>query len=139
MLDSTYMVIQSQHLFKPKILPQNIYLRTGQVYNQNRYIRTVDRFNSNVAWRLATVEQKPRPGTDTVDFYVRLVPARKYLFVANLEASRNQNPFLLPGKSIGNWSECDFTKQEFWKGGCTNKHNSPVWNRIEHFKGNAVS
>ena len=93
-LDSTYMVIQSQHLFKPKILPQNIYLRTGQVYNQNRYIRTVDRFNSNVAWRLATVEQKPRPGTDTVDFYVRLVPAKKYLFVANLEASRNQNPFL---------------------------------------------
>jgi outer membrane protein insertion porin family len=93
-LDSTYMVIQSQHLFKPKILPQNIYLRTGQVYNQNRYIRTVDRFNSNVAWRLATVEQKQRPGTDTVDFYVRLVPAKKYLFVANLEASRNQNPFL---------------------------------------------
>ena len=89
-LDPTYTVIQSQHLFKPKILPQNIYLRTGQVYNQNRYIRTVDRFNSNVAWRLATVEQKPRPGTDTVDFYVRLVPAKKYLFVANLEASRNQ-------------------------------------------------
>ena len=93
-LDSTYAVIQSQHLFKPKILPQNIYLRNGQVYNQNRYIRTVDRFNSNVAWRLATVEQKPRPGTDTVDFYVRLVPARKYLFVANLEASRNQNSIL---------------------------------------------
>src|SRR5436190_693252 len=93
-LDSTYMVIQSQHLFKPKILPQNIYLRTGQVYNQNRYIRTVDRFNSSVAWRLATVELKQRPGTDTVDFYVRLVPAKKYLFVANLEASRNQNPFL---------------------------------------------
>jgi outer membrane protein insertion porin family len=93
-LDSTYTIIQSQHLFKPKILPQNIYLRTGQVYNQNRYLRTVDRFNSNVAWRLATVEQRPRPGTDTVDFFVRLVPAKKYLFVANLEASRNQNSIL---------------------------------------------
>jgi len=100
-LDPTYTVIQSQHLFRPKILPQNIYLRTGQVYNQNRYIRTVDRFNSNVAWRLATVEQKPRPGTDTVDFFVRLVPARKYLFVANLEASRNQNPFLYLGNLLG--------------------------------------
>ena len=93
-LDSTYTVIQTQHLFKPKVLPQNVYLRTGQVYNQNRYIRTVDRFNSNVAWRLATVEQKARPGTDTVDFFVRLVPAKKYLFVANLEASRNQNSIL---------------------------------------------
>src|ERR1043166_335908 len=98
-LDSTYTIIQSQHLFKPKILPQNIYLRTGQVYNQNRYLRTVDRFNSNVAWRLATVEQRPRPGTDTVDFFVRLVPAKKYLFVANLEASRNQSPFLF---NLGN-------------------------------------
>ena len=48
-VDPTYIVIQSQHLFKPKILPQNIYFRTGQVYNQNRYIRTVDRFNSNIA------------------------------------------------------------------------------------------
>jgi outer membrane protein insertion porin family len=93
-LDPTYTVIQTQNLFKPKVLPQNIYLRTGQVYNQNRYIRTVDRFNSNVAWRLATVEQKPRPGTDTVDFIVRLVPSKKYLFVANLEASRNQNSIL---------------------------------------------
>jgi outer membrane protein insertion porin family len=90
-LDSSYTVIYNQRLFKPKILPQNIYLRHGQVYSQTRHIRTVDRFNNNVAWRLVTVDQKPRPGTDTVDFYVKLVPARKYLFVANLEGSRNTN------------------------------------------------
>ena len=95
-LDSSYTVFYDQYLFKPKILPQNIYLRHGQVYNQTRYIRTVDRFNNNVAWRLVTIEQKPRPGTDTVDFYVKLVPAKKYLFVANLEGSRNDNtsPFV---------------------------------------------
>jgi len=90
-LDSSYTVIYNQRLFKPKILPQNIYMWHGQVYSQNRYIRTVDRFNTNVAWRLVTVEQKPRPGTDTVDFNVKLVPAKKYLFVANLEGSRNDN------------------------------------------------
>jgi len=90
-LDSSYTVIYNQRLFKPKILPQNIYMWHGQAYSQNRYIRTVDRFNSNVAWRLVSVEQKPRPGTDTVDFNVKLVPAKKYLFVANLEGSRNDN------------------------------------------------
>jgi outer membrane protein insertion porin family len=90
-LDSSYTVIYNQRLFKPKILPQNIYMWHGQVYSQNRYIRTVDRFNTNVAWRLVSVEQKPRPGTDTVDFNVKLVPAKKYLFVANLEGSRNDN------------------------------------------------
>jgi outer membrane protein assembly factor BamA len=90
-LDTSYTVIQSQRLFKPKILPQNIYMRHGQVYSQTRYTRTVDRFNTNVAWRLVSVEQKPRPGTDTVDFYVKLVPSKKYLFIANLEGSRNEN------------------------------------------------
>src|SRR4030095_13996985 len=90
-LDSSYTVIYNQRLFKPQILPQNIYMWHGQAYSQNRYIRTVDRFNSNVAWRLVSVEQKPRPGTDTVDFNVKLVPAKKYLFVANLEGSRNDN------------------------------------------------
>lgn len=92
-LDSTYTVKYHEKLFKPKILPQNIYLRRGQVYSQTRYARTVDRFNANVAWRLVNVELKPRPGTDTVDFNVKLVPAKKYLFVANLEGSRNDNPY----------------------------------------------
>jgi outer membrane protein assembly factor BamA len=90
-LDTSYTVIYTQRLFRPKILPQNISMWHGQVYNQTRYTRTLDRFNTNVAWRLVNVEQRPRPGTDTVDFYVKLVPARKYLFVANLEGSRNDN------------------------------------------------
>ncbi len=94
-LDTSYTVIYSQRLFKPKILPQNIYIRHGQVYRQQRYINTVNRFNANVAWRLVNIEQRPRPGTDTVDFYVKLIPAKKYLFVANLEGSRNDNtPFI---------------------------------------------
>jgi outer membrane protein insertion porin family len=94
-LDSTYTVIYNQRLFKPKILPQNIYMRHGQTYRQQRYINTVNRFNTNVAWRLVNIEQKARPGTDTVDFYVKLIPAKKYLFVANLEGSRNDNtPFI---------------------------------------------
>jgi len=94
-LDSTYTVRYHEKLFKPKILPQNIYLRRGQVYSQTRHTRTVDRFNANVAWRLVNVDLKPRPGTDTVDFYVKLIPAKKYLFIANLEGSRNDNSFSL--------------------------------------------
>ncbi len=101
-LDTSYTVIYSQHLFKPKILPQNIYVEHGQVYRQQNYINTVNRFNTNVAWRLVTIEQKPRPGTDTVDFYVKLVPAKKYLFVANLEGSRNENTSpLVQGNLLG--------------------------------------
>ena len=105
-LDSTYTVRYHEYLFKPKILPQNIYLQRGQIYNQARYARTSGRFNSNVAWRLVNVELKPRPGTDTVDFDVKLVPSRKYLFVANFEGSRNDNIYTAftpggPGSLLG--------------------------------------
>ena len=89
--DSTFIIKYHEYLFKPKILPLNVYMETGQVYNQSRYLKTVDRFNTLIAWRLVNVEQKPRPGTDTVDFYVRLSPAKKYLFITNLEGSRNDN------------------------------------------------
>jgi outer membrane protein insertion porin family len=99
-LDQTYTVVQTQHLFKPKILPQNIYFRNGQPYSQNRYLRTLDRFNSNIAWRFVTIDQKPRPGTDTVDLHVRLVPSQKYLFSTNLEGSRNDEP-LVGGNLLG--------------------------------------
>jgi outer membrane protein assembly factor BamA len=101
-LDQSYTVIYNQYLFKPKILPQNILLRRGQVYNQTRYLRTLDRLNSNVAWRLVTIDQRIRPGTDTVDFYLKLVPSSKYLFVANLEGSQNNNTSpLIAGNLLG--------------------------------------
>ena len=45
-----------------------------------------------------------------------LCPAKKYLFVANVEASRNQNPFLFYlGKSIGNWSDVTLQNRNFGK------------------------
>lgn len=100
-LDSNYTVIQGSRLFKPKILPQSTSIRRGQAYNQNRYIRTVNRFNTLIAWRLVNVEQKPRPGTDTVDFFVKLTPAIKYLFSANLEGSRNDNNLFAEGNLLG--------------------------------------
>lgn len=101
-LDTSYTVIRNDRHFKPKILPHNIYLRHGQVYSQTRYTRSLDRFNNNVAWRLVNIEQRPRPGTDTVDFYVKLVAARQYLFIANLEGSRNENPTFDPSSAQRN-------------------------------------
>ena len=115
-LNSSYTVIYNQYLFKPKILPQNIYIRHGQPYNQNRYSRTIDRFNSNVAWRFVSMEQKVRPGTDTVDFYIKLVPSQKYLFIANLEGSRNDNTSpLVAGNLLGVGANVSLQNRNFAK------------------------
>ncbi|HUR64838.1 MAG TPA: BamA/TamA family outer membrane protein, partial [Chitinophagaceae bacterium] len=87
----TIRVISYQNMFKPKIFPPNIFLRHNEVYDQRNYLRTINRFNSLNAWRLTNIEQVPRKNTDTADFVIRLTPAKKYSFVANLEGSRNNN------------------------------------------------
>jgi hypothetical protein len=84
-------VIYYHNLFKPKIFPQNIYFKHGDLYNQQNYLRTINRFNSLGAWRLVNIDQMVRNDEDTADFYIRLTPARKYSFTANLEASQNSS------------------------------------------------
>ena len=82
-----------RNIFKPKILPSNIYFRRGDLYSQKNYLKTINRFNSMGAWRLVNIDQNPRENQDTADFVIKLSPARKYSFTADLEGSRNQTAF----------------------------------------------
>ncbi|MBL7743269.1 MAG: BamA/TamA family outer membrane protein [Chitinophagaceae bacterium] len=84
-------VIQFRNTFKPKIFPSNIYLPYGTVYSQRRYIRTINRLNIIGAWQIVNIEQVPRKDQDTVDYVIKLTPAKKRLFSANLEGSFNQS------------------------------------------------
>ncbi|MFM2139026.1 MAG: hypothetical protein RJA57_1333, partial [Bacteroidota bacterium] len=92
-------VISYRNMFRPRILPDNIYLQPGDLYDQRNYFRTLNRFNGLSAWRMANIEQLPRKDKDTADFIIRLSPAKKYSFVANLEGSRNNN--LVAGNLFG--------------------------------------
>ncbi len=84
-------VVQHRNRFKPKIFPPNIYLPKDSLYRQRRYIRTINRFNLLGTWRMVNIDQVPRG--DTVDFVIRLTPAKKYSFNTNLEGSINQSAF----------------------------------------------
>ncbi len=84
-------VIQYRNRFKPKVFPPNIYLPRDSLYQQRRYIRTMNRFNNLGTWRMVSIDQVPRKNTDTVDFVIRLTPAKKYSFSTNLEGSINQS------------------------------------------------
>ena len=96
-----YQFVSYQGLFKPRKLIHYIYLHRGDLYKQSNYLKTLNRFNSLGSWRLATINQIPRPGQDSVDFDIRLVPSKKYSFRANLEGSRNQGNFLDQGNFLG--------------------------------------
>ena len=82
-------VVQHRNRFKPKIFPPNIYLPKDSLYRQRMYIRTLNRFNLLGTWRMVNIDQLPRK--DTVDFVIRLSPAKKYSFNTNLEGSINQS------------------------------------------------
>lgn len=84
-------VIQHRKKFKAKIFPPYITLPYQSVYRQSRYIRTLNKLNMLGTWRTVSIDQNPRPGTDTVDFVVRMGAASKYSFSTNLEGSINQS------------------------------------------------
>lgn len=92
-----YKLISYFDLYKPRAITQNIYLQRGSLYSQRNYLRTLNRFNAIGAWRLVSIDQFPRQGTDTVDFVIKLTPARKYAFDFNVEGSRNWGNQIITG------------------------------------------
>jgi outer membrane protein assembly factor BamA len=120
-------VVYFRNLFRPRIFPPNIFFRKGDLYSQHQYFRTINRFNSLGSWRLTNIEQLPRPGEDTVDFNVRLSPAKKYSFSANLEGSRNQSA--VSGNLFGIGLNLGLTNRNFAK--AANQANSNVRFGIE--------
>ena len=84
-------VIYYRRIFKPKILPPNIYFHHGELYNQTNYLKTITRFGALNAWNVINIDTLRQPGEDTMDFHIRLSPAKKYSFSTNIEGSRNQS------------------------------------------------
>ncbi|MDB5252240.1 MAG: hypothetical protein JWP27_1409 [Flaviaesturariibacter sp.] len=84
-----YNLVSYTRMFKPKVIAENVFLHRGDLYDQRLHQKTLGRFNSVGAWRLVSVEPVARPGTDTVDFMIRLTPTTKYLFDVNIEGSHN--------------------------------------------------
>jgi outer membrane protein insertion porin family len=90
-----------RNLFKPKKLYDYIYLKPGELYRQSNLVSTQNKFNSLGAWSIVTINQLPRPNEDTADFEIKLTPARKYAFTANLEGSENQGNNLIDRDFLG--------------------------------------
>lgn len=89
-----YKFISYRNLFKSRKLIHFVipYLKRGDLYSQTNYLKAQSRFSNLPAWRLTTVNPIPRPGTDSVDFDILLVPAKKYSASINFDISRNQQP-----------------------------------------------
>lgn len=96
-----YEFISLEQRFKNRKLIRFISLRPGELYRQTNYLRTQNKFNSLSAWRLVTINQFPRPGEDTVDFEIRLIPADRMNTSINFDISKNQGNIALEGPLLG--------------------------------------
>lgn len=109
-------IIQHYNKFKPKIFPSNIYLKNGDLYDQQKYIKTLNRLNNLGSWRLVDIQQTARDSEhqDTVDFVVKLTPAKKYSFTTNLEGSYSQS--YISGNFLGTGLNLGFQNRNFLRG-----------------------
>lgn len=113
-----YKFISYKNLFKSRKLIHFVtnYLRRGELYSQSNYLKAQRRFSDRPAWRLVTINQLPRAGTDTVDFDILLVPAKKYNASINFDVSKNQQANITSeGNLVGLGANLTFVNKNFAK------------------------
>lgn len=108
-----YRFISYYNLFKPKKLLSFIDLNRGDLYSQQKYQKTFSRFSSPPSWKLVSINQLPRAGTDTVDFDIVLVPAKKYRANFGFDVSRNQGNLIAAGNLVGLGANLTFLNKNF--------------------------
>jgi outer membrane protein insertion porin family len=86
----------------------------GDLYTQSNYLKAQSHLSKQPAWRLVTINQLPRPGTDTVDFDILLVPDKRYDASVKFDISRNQQTnFASTGNLLGLGANLSFQNKNF--------------------------
>lgn len=82
-----YSFFNRYNLFKPSFLAKRISLKPGALYRVSDYNRTLLNFNRIEAWQNVSINSRPRDSVAAVDFFIRMVPAKKFFFSVDFEGS----------------------------------------------------
>lgn len=83
-----YSILSYFDLFKPSFLVKRIQLKPGNLFRSSDYNKTLLNFNRIEAWQNVTINARPTDSVEpVVDFFIRMVPAKKYFFSADFEGS----------------------------------------------------
>lgn len=89
---SGYTIRFHKKLFRTGFLTRNMAFRKGDIYRQEDYQKTMANFSKSGAWQnvnIQVLDNKDSAGK--VDLLVQMIPAKKYGFEANIEASYSAN------------------------------------------------
>jgi len=89
---SNYYIRYHKKLFHNNFLVRNMEFKKGDLYKQDNYTKTISNFSKTGVWQnvnIQTIESKDSIGK--LDMVLQLIPAKKYGFEANVEASFSAN------------------------------------------------
>ncbi len=87
-----YLIRYHKKLFRNGFLVRNMDFKKGDLYRQENYAKTISNFSKTGVWQnvnIQTIERKDSIGK--LDMILQLIPAKKFGFEANVEASYSVN------------------------------------------------
>jgi outer membrane protein assembly factor BamA len=94
-----FKIISFKNTFRPDFIARFIELRPGEIYNQDNFSKTLNNLNRLGAWQNINIIPRANDSTATIDYFLRLTPAKKQFFSVDLEGSSvlNSNQLVLIG------------------------------------------
>ena len=87
-----YIIRFHKKLFNNNLLLRNMHLNSGDVYSQENYTKTISNFSKSGVWQNTNIQIEPRKdSTGKINMIIQLLPAKRFGFEANLEASYSAN------------------------------------------------
>ncbi|MDO9374970.1 MAG: BamA/TamA family outer membrane protein [Ferruginibacter sp.] len=87
-----YIIRYHKKLFKNSLLVRNMTIKPGDIYRLDEYNKTLGNFSKTTAWQNANIQiVENKDSIGKIDMIVQLLPAKKYGFEANIEASYSAN------------------------------------------------
>ena len=81
-----------KEIIRNEFLKKNLLIKKGGLYRQMDYSKTISNFSRTGVWQNVDIQiRELKDSTDKLDMIVRLVPAKKYGFEANVETSYSTN------------------------------------------------
>ncbi len=80
-------IMSSQHTFDDGFIRRNVLLKPGQVFSREAYSRTLNNFNKLGAWQNINIISQTNDSARSVDYVLKLQPAKRQFFSIDLEGS----------------------------------------------------
>ena len=87
-----YIIRYHKKLFRNSLLIRNMGINKGEVYSQGNYAKTISNFSKSGVWQNTNIQiDEMKDSAGKIKMIVQLLPAKKFGFEANIEASYSAN------------------------------------------------